>query len=586
MKLSKKHSFFSRLMLVSTISFMLLALCTSTLIASLSRRFERAQYLKSYDMAINSLSQAYAYRCESLFALAGQLVVDGYCNSDLCTLLTAESYHDVSASSRTQISKLFNSMLRSSTYLNGFLMYSISQNRYYYYAPESSTLIPSKTDLPVPGFVPFQFQKCSQEDIDNLISSIREEPTSGAYDNYGFVTTIYQSPAKPLGYLILPFSSQEFDRLLTGFNVSPDAAFTITDSDGRIYYQSNPDFHESKGQISASLTNKAYDFQVSYRVDPYHPSLTHTTTLSIILAALLSLFSLGFYFRFYRLSERKVNRILESMEHIGIDNLSYRIAKPETSDEFTQIIEGLNQMCDSLEENIQRSYIFELQQKKSELYALQASISPHFLYNTLEIIRQKVLTGHVQGAEQMILLLSRIYRSQNSRRFFSTIRDEAENCENLMCLYQYRFQNFDYYIETEDEAARYAVPQHTMQPMIENYFVHGIDPAREDNTVEVLTSLERTENGPFIHLSVRNNGKSISQEELNRLNSLLAADIYANKENHGFALTNINSRMKILYQDNYHMTISTPSMEGFCVELVFPARSISELEAFTDLPDE
>lgn len=73
-------------------------------------------------------------------------------------------------------------------------------------------------------------------------------------------------------------------------------------------------------------------------------------------------------------------------------------------------------MCDALQENVEKSYIYELQQKKSDLYALQTSINPHFLYNTLEIIRVQLTQGKNADASQMILLLSKIYRSQTNRQ--------------------------------------------------------------------------------------------------------------------------------------------------------------------------
>lgn len=75
----------------------------------------------------------------------------------------------------------------------------------------------------------------------------------------------------------------------------------------------------------------------------------------------------------------------------------------------------------------------------------------------------------------MILLLSKIYRSQTNRSMYVSIGAELEACENFMVLYQYRFRNFEYEFDVPSGLLPYGLPKNTLQPLIENYFVHGID---------------------------------------------------------------------------------------------------------------
>lgn len=88
----------------------------------------------------------------------------------------------------------------------------------------------------------------------------------------------------------------------------------------------------------------------------------------------------------------------------------------------------------------------------------------------------------------MILLLSKIYRSQTNRSMYVSIGAELEACENFMVLYQYRFRNFEYEFDVPSGLLPYGLPKNTLQPLIENYFVHGIDPAREDNLFTIIGS--------------------------------------------------------------------------------------------------
>lgn len=101
-------------------------------------------------------------------------------------------------------------------------------------------------------------------------------------------------------------------------------------------------------------------------------------------------------------------------------------------------------MCDELQENVEKSYVYVLQQQTAELYALQTSINPHFLYNTLDLIRVQITQNKPQDASQMILLLSGIYRNQMRKNFFVSLSEELEQCEKLIELYMFRYGNFEY----------------------------------------------------------------------------------------------------------------------------------------------
>src|SRR5690625_7633424 len=58
-----------------------------------------------------------------------------------------------------------------------------------------------------------------------------------------------------------------------------------------------------------------------------------------------------------------------------------------TSDEIGQLGYRFNNMVSQIEWLIDTKYKLKIQNKQSELNALQAQINPHFLYNTLDMIR-------------------------------------------------------------------------------------------------------------------------------------------------------------------------------------------------------
>jgi len=406
--------------------------------------------------------------------------------------------------------------------------------------------------------------------------------------------------------------------VLNRYPLDEDSTFLITGPDNRILFSSNQNLASSlptvvsdadipvsdSGSFPAllslegnryyvsSLPNKNHAFCAYYQIPENSLPANYTLSLIFILSVCLFLVSLCMYLVTCFLGNKKVNSIREGMKHIGATNLSYRIPSTRGQDEFSQIISGFNHMCDALQENVEKSYIYELQQKKSDLYALQTSINPHFLYNTLEIIRVQLTQGKNADASQMILLLSKIYRSQTNRSMYVSIGAELEACENFMVLYQYRFRNFEYEFDVPSGLLPYGLPKNTLQPLIENYFVHGIDPARDDNLFTIIGSSFVKNEVEYICLEVSDNGLCISPENLEALRIKLSGNMYADNrrasesaepsnmpKEGGFALTNINNRLKIVFGSDSSMNPSIPADgTGFSLSLVFPKRLPVQLE--------
>ena len=180
----------------------------------------------------------------------------------------------------------------------------------------------------------------------------------------------------------------------------------------------------------------------------------------------------------------------------------------------------------------------------------------------------------------MILILSKIYRTQTGTGMFATLDQEIELCENLMILYQHRFQNFDYEFEPDSAACRFALPKNTLQPLIENYFVHGIISERQDNFITLSASVFVQNDRQYIRLTLSNNGKPIDPEQAAQLEKRLSESIYSQTNTNGFALTNVLSRLRIVFQNDCSLRIVSPDDPdmSFCIELIFPAKTAEQLK--------
>lgn len=577
-KSNKNYSFFARMLLICTILLAMFAIISSLIISNLSKKYEQTRFLNNYEMAITNLSETFSNRHGSFHILCGKLLSGGQCNPSISTLLESPSYNDVTAAVRHNITVFLASLIRDDRYLDGFLIYSPKQETLYSFMENDSFLSAAATLPEMPEIIPYSGTLIDNASVNDMLLACNVD-IGDANGRYGMAATIYTKTAEPLGYLIPLYATSEFENVLSNYQLDSDSIFYIADSADHIYYQSYP--YQSNGstvQYTNTISNRQLKYNVGYEIMKYVLPKSVITYLITIFAIIVTVFSFGLYYLTYYLSRRNMHGILSGMHQFSVDNLTYRIPELKGRHEFSRIIHEFNNMCEKLQRNVERSYVYELQQKKSELYALQTSINPHFLYNTLEIIRNQIQHENNQNATQMLLLLSKIYRSQTSTEMFVTLENEVELCENLMILYQYRFQNFDYEFQIDEEAEYFALPKNTLQPLIENYFVHGIIAGRQDNLLILSVTLEEEADRQYIKLSLSDNGNPITGERIAEISQRLKKDIYS-RNTDGFALANVYSRLRIVFKEDCSMKISKEE-DGmsFHITITFPCITVSKLK--------
>ena len=220
----------------------------------------------------------------------------------------------------------------------------------------------------------------------------------------------------------------------------------------------------------------------------------------------------------------------------------------------------------------------EMFQKQTELMALQSQINPHFLYNTLDMIRGQALLDDAVLVAKMVETLSAFFRySISGKENTVLLRDEINHTINYMSIQQFRFHNrfrFDVIIDDDDEdALNFMVPRLILQPIVENAIFHGLEDMNENGNVilEVTIAVEE------LLITISDNGRGMSPDQLNELNDRIHSRVRGitghdeTKHDHtGVALPNINRRIKLLYGDAYGMTVYSSPGQGTDVELVLP----------------
>ncbi len=379
------------------------------------------------------------------------------------------------------------------------------------------------------------------------------------------------------GRIIIFYSDAVINSLMSANNLS-SALFTVRDQNGETLYSYGSAPSKGSKTIKEQVANQRYGYTVSYEVDLAKVMKGYQNPY-LLLMALILVFSgiIAAAYVFTISAFRKQVRLINyGLERIGSADFTYCISEEKLDAELRPIVTGINSMSAALHRHIDLHYTYMLQQKNAELYALQTSINPHFLSNTLEAIRAEIAVGKQNNAQDMLVLLNQIYRKLIRQKTFVTLIDEIDLCDLFWELYQLRFANFEYIVDVDVSLYAYALPTNTMQPIIENYFEHGLDPKRNDNRITVSVRRE----GEILRMTVENNGRSISNEELRILQEKLASKNELGKAiNTGFGLKNVNDRLRIVYGDEHALSVYVPEGGGFAVSFTFLPLTPDQLAA-------
>lgn len=271
-------------------------------------------------------------------------------------------------------------------------------------------------------------------------------------------------------------------------------------------------------------------------------------------------------FRTFGAYSRQVEDILVTMNHVTDSNLSVRINEENKQRELKEIAVGINLMLDDINQQVKDIYLLEIEQKDAHMRALQSQINPHFLYNTLEYIRMYAVSEGVDELAEVVYSFASLLRNNTMQEKTVTLQRELEFCEKYVFLYQMRYPDrIAYHFTVDSEIDDVMVPKYIVQPLIENYFVHGIDFSRIDNAISVKVYRKNTS----VVIDVIDNGKGMSDERLTEVNRLLVEDV--NKERHqtSIGLMNVSDRLKLVFGDNATMVLYHNLSGGVIVRLTF-----------------
>ncbi|UJF31689.1 sensor histidine kinase [Paenibacillus hexagrammi] len=193
------------------------------------------------------------------------------------------------------------------------------------------------------------------------------------------------------------------------------------------------------------------------------------------------------------------------MKRVENNDLTVRY-ESRSSDEFSRLGDRFNRMLDEISNLIEKNKQVEADRSKAEVKALQAQISPHFLYNTLNTIYWRNQMGQNGDVGDMVLALSRMFQlGLNGGNEMTTLEKELEHLEQYLHLQMKCYEELFAYeiLVEEDSLLQIPVLKLMLQPLVENSILHGFKNKRSGGMIRVQVCAIK----PHVVITVQDNGK-------------------------------------------------------------------------------
>ena len=279
----------------------------------------------------------------------------------------------------------------------------------------------------------------------------------------------------------------------------------------------------------------------------------------------------------------EVNRIISRKISRPILNLNESVKAYEAggkndiyiggSSEIRHLGYSVRKSYEQIEELMQEIIRQQTELRKSEMDALQSQINPHFLYNTLESITWMVEANKNKEAVFMISELAKLLRISLSKgRTIIKISDEIQHSRSYMNIQMARYkERFKIRFEIDDEINDYCIVKLVIQPLLENAIYYGVGNMDIDDDGEIIVRGKKIDNEIFI--TVEDNGMGMREEEVE---NILKDNNKTPKHGSGVGVINVHSRIKLMFGNEYGLSVESEADEGTKVTIHIPAIPYNE----------
>lgn len=411
---------------------------------------------------------------------------------------------------------------------------------------------------------------------------------------------------EPVGILVVDINFYRLEEISRKANLGAKKQFSILDAAG--YYV----YHEDSSKIGEQakfLENSGYleepDDTVTF-IDTTENSLTikHSPYLGwtfVMSTPYIELIRESVYIRdtmlwtilimvfvsylaavrFAKTIVDPIDKLHKVMNRVEKGDFSAQVQVRSTN-EIGQLSAGFNKMTQRLAELVDAVYKsrlkeseMNLKQKEMELKMLYSQVNPHFVCNALETIRGMSLEENIDSVADVAAALSQLLRySLKIDAPLVSLQEEISFCQAYLAIQQARFRReVDFQFDIPEWAGGLQVVRCSLQPIIENCFIHGMRGRRECLQIIVSAAITGDAN---LNIKVADTGVGMSEDAVMKIEKHLRSETPLDGGK-GIGLTNVHKRIKHLFGNEYGLSIESTLGKGTTVTFKYPARNTSAM---------
>ncbi|MDA3955634.1 sensor histidine kinase [Oceanispirochaeta sp.] len=423
-----------------------------------------------------------------------------------------------------------------------------------------------------------------------LVSSYFNE--SSSRNIIRFVLNIYSSRnMEKIGYIVCDVNTNSFTQIIRKYVYSPDQFVWLQPSGDRPLLQfgelsdlMTPFYNETSSRISAgsiqleeshvvkgsvfmNLPQEKYDLisfslTAQYLLEESQIILRKNMLIIAFLITLIATIAVVFLSSFITTPLKLIVGNLEKIRD-GETRIRLDIRK---KDEIGLLAQTINEMLDQIQKLVAQEYHLEMLLKQAEYRTLQAQVNPHFLYNSLDTMSGIAASQNCKQVSLLCNALSNVFRySIDMKDPLSTIDKEILHIKNYMYIMNTRTKNsIELEIQLMQDLMNIKIPRLTLQPIVENSVNHGLKNKRGIKKIYIKAVWENDD----VILTITDNGVGMDTERIQGQLSVDPERTLGLKSSIG--LSNIHSRIYMLFGPSYGVSLSSKFGEGSTVSLRIP----------------